>query len=90
MSNPKRQLPVQWVGKAKEAGLVESELKHILYDLSIEDVEERKRKAKVFDTANEVADYLGINVDIVFRNRMPNKRIKGINKKEYAVRVIKK
>lgn len=90
MSKPKRELPIQWVGKAKQAGLVESELRHILYDLSIKDVEERKSKAKLFDTANEVAEYLGINVDIVFRNRMPNKRIKGLNQKEYAVRVIKK
>lgn len=90
MSKPKRELPIQWVSKAKEAGLIESELKHILYDLSIEDVEERRRKAKVFDTANEVADYLGINVDIIFRNRVIGKKVTALNKKQYAVRVIKK
>lgn len=83
-------LPIQWTGKAKEIGLIESELKHIIYDLSIEDLEERKRKAKIMDTANEVSEYLGVRVEMVFRNRIANKRIKALNNKEYAVRVIKK
>lgn len=90
MSKPKRELPIQWVGKAKQAGLVESELRHILYDLSIKDVEERKSKAKTFDTANEVAAYLGVRVEMIFRNRVVGKKVTALNKKQYAVRVIKK
>lgn len=80
----------QWVGKAADAGMVEEGLKHIVYDLSIENLEERKAKAIPFDTANQVAAYLGINVDIVFRNRMVGKKVKALNKKQYAIRVIKK
>lgn len=80
----------QWVGKASEAGMIEEGLSHIVYDLSIENLEERKQKAKHFDTANQVAKYLGVKLDTVFRNRMAGKTVTGINGIKYAVRVIKK
>lgn len=80
----------QWVGKAADAGMVEEGLKHIVYDLSIKNLDERKAKAIPFDTANQVAAYLGIKVDIVFRNRMVGKKVTALNKKQYAIRVIKK
>lgn len=80
----------QWVGKAADAGMVEEGLRHIVYDLSIENIEERKAKAIPFDTANQVADYLGIKVETVFRNRIVGKKVIALNKKQYAIRVIKK
>lgn len=83
-----RDFPVQWIEKG--VGMIESELRHIVYDLSIKDLEERKAKAKKFDTANEVADYLVIKVETVFRNRIVGKKVTALNKKQYAVRVIKK
>ena len=59
---------------------------HLVYDLSIENTEERKAKAQKFDNAKMVAAFLGCSVDTVFRNRVPKKQIKGINGKMYAVR----
>lgn len=85
-----KDFPIQWTGKAKEIGMIEQELKHIIYDLSIKNLEERKSKAKTFDTANEVAAYLGIKIDTVFKNRMVGRKVTALNKKRYAVRVIKK
>lgn len=75
-------------GKSKIYGEIETEIKHIVFDLQIEDVEERKNKAKIFMNANEVAAYLGVKVDIVFKNRLPKKRIKGINNRFFAVRTV--
>lgn len=69
--------------------LDESNLVHILYDLSIEDINERKAKAKEYANAKEVADYLGVRIERVWRNRMPNRRIKALNNKEYCVRIKK-
>jgi hypothetical protein len=79
-----------YCGKSEIFGEIENELQHIVYDLSIQDVNERKEKAKLFDNANEAAAYLGVKVDVVFRNRVAGKRIKGINNKFFAIRVIKK
>lgn len=88
---PKKKLePLVYAGKSVIYGEIENELQHIVYDLSIEDVNERREKAKLFDNANEAAAYLGVKVDVIFRNRKPNKRIKGISGKKFAVRVIKK
>jgi len=78
-----------WTGKASSAGMVEEGLKHIVYDLSIENIEERKQKAMHFDTANQVAHFLGYNVDTVFKKRIHGKNIKSISGKLYAVRTIK-
>ncbi len=68
----------------------DNRLPHIVYDLSIKDLNERKQKAKIFDNAKEVAAYLGVKIETVFRNRTVGKQITGINKKQYAIRLINK
>lgn len=66
----------------------EDRLPHIVYDLSIEDLAKRKEKAKVFDNAQQVADYLGCTLRKVFNNRAPGKRIKSnFMNREFAVRI---
>lgn len=82
--------PIGYAGNSVIFGDIESELQHIVYDLSIVDVNERKEKAKMFDNANETAAYLGVKVDLIFRNRKVGKKVKGISGKIFAVRVIKK
>ena len=82
--------PLVYAGKSVIYGEIENELQHIVYDLSIVDVNERREKAKLFDNANEAAAYLGVKVDVVFRNRKVGKKVKGINNKYFAVRTIKK
>jgi len=82
--------PLVYAGKSVIYGEIENELQHIVYDLSIEDVNERREKAKLFDNANEAAAYLGVKVDVVFRNRKVGKKVKGINNRYFAVRTIKK
>ena len=69
---------------------LESSLKYIVYDLSIEDLTERKAKAKILDGSGQVAAYLGINIETVWKNRMPQKKVKGINGRMYAIRVLNK
>jgi hypothetical protein len=59
---------------------------HKVYDMSITEVGERTRKAMLFDNVVEVAAFLGIRVDTVFRNRQPKKYVKGLNGKLYAIR----
>ena len=86
----KEKIALVYCGKSEIFGEIENELQHIVYDLSIQDVNERKQKAKLFDNANEAAAYLGVKVDVVFKNRIVGKRIKGINNKSYSIRVIKK
>ena len=87
---PKEFKHLVYVGKSKLYGEIENELEHIVYDLSIEDVNERREKAKLFDNANEAAAYLGVKVDVVFRNRKVGKKIRGVNGHHFAVRTIKK
>jgi hypothetical protein len=79
-----------YCGKSEIFGEIENELQHIVYDLSIQDLNERKEKAKLFDNANEAAAYLGVKVDVVFRNRVAGKKVKGINNRMFAVRIIRK
>lgn len=67
---------------------LESSLKHIVYDLSIENLEERKAKAKILEGSNQVASYLGINIETVWKNRIPKKKVKGINGKMFAIRIL--
>jgi hypothetical protein len=86
----KEKIALVYCGKSEIFGEIENELQHIVYDLSIQDVNERKQKAKLFDNANEAAAYLGVKVDVVFRKRVAGKKIKGINNRMFAVRVIKK
>lgn len=86
----KEKIALVYVGKSEIFGEIENELQHIVYDLSIEDINERKAKAKLFDNANEAAAYLGVKVDVVFKNRIAGKKIKGINNRMFAVRIIRK
>lgn len=82
--------PLVCAGKSVVYGEIENELQHIVYDLSIADVNERREKAMLFDNANQAAAYLGVKVDVIFRNRKVGKQVRGINNKKFAVRVIKK
>jgi hypothetical protein len=86
----KEKIALVFCGKSKIYGEIENELQHIVYDLSIQDVNERKEKAKLFDNANEAAAYLGVKVDVIFRNRTTGKKVKGINNRIFAVRIIRK
>lgn len=61
---------------------------HIVYDMTIEEVKERKLKAQVFDNVIEVSGFLGVTVDAIFRNRKPKKYVRGLNGKLYAVRML--
>lgn len=63
---------------------------HRVYDLSIPDVEERKRQALDFRTATAAAAYLGIPPNKIFYWRTPGKRLYSAkHKKEFAIRVSK-
>lgn len=86
----KDSIALVFCGKSKIYGEIENELEHIVYDLSIQDVNERKAKAQTFENANRVAEFLKVKVDVVFKNRIPPKRIKGVDNRYYAVRVINK
>lgn len=76
-----------YVGSSQIYGAIENELEHILYDLSIQDVNERKEKAQRFENANRVAEFLKVKVDCVFRNRKVGKKVLGVDNKYYAIRV---
>ena len=82
--------PLIYCGKSELYGQIENELEHIVYDLSIEDLSERKRKAQIFENAVRVAEFLKVKVDVVFKNRVPPKRIKGVDNRYYAIRVLNK
>lgn len=63
-------------------------LPHIVYDLSILNMELRKSKAKRFNSALEVAAFLGCTPKKIFNNRTPGKRIFSVFlRREFAVRV---
>lgn len=79
-----------YVGSSQIYGAIENELEHILYDLSIKDVNERKEKAQRFENANRVAEFLKVKVDCVFRNRKVGKSVLGVDGRKYAIRVINK
>lgn len=79
----------KYSGKAQFYGILEEGVKHIVYDLSIEDMEERKEKAIICDSVKDVVVLLKVRNDVVFRNRVAGKKIKGINGKYYAVRILK-
>ena len=64
--------------------------KYIVYDVSIADLEIRKAKAQIFNTAKRASNYIGCKSDTIIRNLTPKKRIKSnIDGKLYAVRVLK-
>lgn len=61
---------------------------HRVYDLSIQNIEERKAKSIPFNSAKEVASFLGVKDDTVFNNRKPGKRIKSpVFNRQFAVRI---
>jgi hypothetical protein len=63
---------------------------HRLFDLSIESLEERKKKSVVYPSGMAVANYLGVGPKRVFDNRAVGKRIWSDKlKKEFAVRLEK-
>jgi hypothetical protein len=73
--------------KITDRDIVDS-VPHIVYDMSIEDIQERRLKAIVFDNVVEASSFLGVNVETIFRNRKPKKYIKGLDNKKYAVRIL--
>jgi hypothetical protein len=73
--------------KITDRDIVDS-VPHIVYDMSIEDLQERRLKAHVFDNAREVSGFLGVSVETIFRNRKPKKYIIGVDNKKYAVRIL--
>jgi len=73
--------------KITDRDIVDS-VPHIVYDMSIEDIQERRLKAIVFDNVVEASSFLGVNVETIFRNRKAKKYIKGLDNKKYAVRIL--
>jgi hypothetical protein len=73
--------------KVTDRDIVDS-VPHIVYDMSIGDIKERRLKAQIFDNVREVSGFLGVSVETIFRNRKPQKYIKGIDNKKYAVRLL--
>lgn len=73
--------------KITDRDIVDS-VPHIVYDMSIDDIQERRLKALVFDNVVELSAFLGVNVETIFRNRKPKKYIKGLDDKKYAVRML--
>jgi hypothetical protein len=73
--------------KITDRDIVDS-VPHIVYDMSIVDIQERRLKAQVFDNVREVSGFLGVNVETIFRNRKHQKYIIGLDKKKYAVRLL--
>jgi hypothetical protein len=73
--------------KITDRDIVDS-VPHIVYDMYICDLQERRLKAQVFDNVREVSGFLGVNVETIFRNRKAKKYIIGLDKKKYAVRLL--
>ena len=73
--------------KITDRDIVDS-VPHIVYDMSIDDLQERRLKAHVFDNVVEVSGFLGVTVETIFRNRKPKKYIIGVDNKKYAVRIL--
>jgi hypothetical protein len=73
--------------KITDRDIVDS-VPHIVYDMSIGNLQERRLKAQVFDNVREVSGFLGVNVETIFRNRKPKKYIVGLDLKKYAVRLL--
>jgi hypothetical protein len=78
---------MQFWYKITDRDIVDS-VPHIVYDMSIEDIQERRLKAQVFDNVVEVSGFLGVSVETIFRNRKPKKYINGVDNKKYAVRIL--
>jgi len=65
---------------------LENAISYLLYDLSLP-LEERPRKAVLFRTGADVALFLGINATRLPYIRIPGKKVKGKDRKIYAVRI---
>jgi len=73
--------------KITDRDIVDS-VPHIVYDMSIEEVKERRLKARTFDNVIELSGFLGVTVETIFRNRKPKKYVKGLDGKLYAIRIL--
>jgi hypothetical protein len=73
--------------KITDRDIVDS-VPHIVYDMSICDIQQRRLKALVFDNVVEASGFLGVNVETIFRNRKPKKYIIGLDKKKIRSKVI--
>jgi hypothetical protein len=71
-----------------EAG--DGRVPHRLYDLSIEDLQERREKSFVLPSATDAMNYLGVGSHVFYDHRKPGKQLysKKLDKK-FAVRVEK-
>lgn len=61
-------------------------VKHRVFDLSIEDLQERREMSVVYDNAKEVAYALGVDLPTIKNNRVVGKKVRAKNGKYYAVR----
>jgi len=70
----------------------EKDLEHLFYDLSIDNLEDRKAKAQLFKNAKEVAAFLGEgkSVKYVAAHRGVGEKAEATDGKLYAIRVVKK
>jgi len=63
---------------------------HLLYDLSIDNLQERQNNVQRFTSAKQVANHIGVVPKTVFENRLPGTRIwSSKHEKHFAVRVEK-
>ena len=62
---------------------------HVVYDLGIDDLVERQRKAIEFGSVAEVAAHLKVAVNTILRDRVLGKKVTVHNGKKYAVRIKK-
>ncbi len=61
---------------------------HYLYDLSIENMEERKEKRQRFDTVKKLAAFIGVPPDEIYDKRTVGRKIFGPrHQRWYAVRI---
>lgn len=72
--------------------MIENSNPHILYDLSIKDEKLRKEKAKRFTNANQVSEFLRVDINVVFNNRSIKngkkpKPVKGFDGKLWGIRI---
>lgn len=75
--------------KSRNNVFMDDNLPHIIYDLSIADVEERREKAIKAENARNVSILLGCTLKAVFENRIPGKTITSpFYGKKFAVRII--
>lgn len=74
--------------KQQTISFLEHKKEHILYNLSIQNIQERKRKAIILYNAQDVAVFLGVTVEKVFKNRYPGKTITSCyNNQCFAIRL---